>query len=153
MSLSTVTFQGDSSIAHSFQLQREPRSILVARFEGVYRVGCKGAPDGRLIQGLTGAALIIWRPSGLILDLRQLSYVWGDEMEEVLGMRGEIKIPFAVVGSELCLPAIGTLIKQFSGFKELKTATDAENVFEGIEEAFDYVGRKIDSTPWFQITP
>jgi len=68
-------------------------------------------------------------------------------------LRGEIKIPFAVVGSELCLPAMGTLIKQFSRFKELKTATDAENIFERFDEAFDYLGRKIDSTPWFQITP
>jgi len=148
MPLHPVSFATETAIHYEFQLEtfdkeRSPCRILVAKFVGDYRPGCRGTPDALFIQGITQAALKMWGPDGLVLDFRQLSYTWGDNMEEVLGIRGEIKVPFAIVGSELCLPAIGTLIQVFYGVEKIKTATDAEDIFDKMEEAIEYVHQKV----------
>jgi hypothetical protein len=53
------------------------------------------------------------------------------------------RVLFAIVGSELCLPAICTLIQMFYGAEKIKTATDAENIFDTMEEALAYVHQKV----------
>src|SRR6266478_3737419 len=141
MQLRPVSFENETGIRYGFQLEtsdEKPRfwCILVARFAGNYRSGHHGAPDARFIQGITQTALGVWCPAALILDLRELAYTWGDEMEEVLGTRGEIKVPAAIVGSALCLPAIGTLIH---GINSTKPATDAEHIFDNMDAAWGYV--------------
>jgi len=122
--------RGETEIRYEFQLEtsdEKPRfwCILVAKFSGHYRPGHLGAPDALFIQGITQTALGVWRPAALILDFRELAYTWGDEMQGVLGIRGEIKLPFAIVGSEMCLPAIGTLIQTFGS---PRPPTVAENI-------------------------
>jgi hypothetical protein len=148
MPLRPISFESETAIRYEFQLEtfekeRCPCRILIAKFAGDYRPGHLGAPDGWFIRGITEAALRVWCPDALTLDFRELSYTWGDEMEEILGIRGEIKVPFAIVGSELCLPAIGTLIQVFYGAEKIKTATDAENIFDNMEEALEYVHQKV----------
>lgn len=148
MSLCPVSFESESAIHHEFLLEgfekeRSSRRILVVKFIGDYRPGCQGMPDALLMQGITQAALTMWGPDAVVLDLRQLTYTWGDNMEEVLGIRGEIKLPFAVVGSELCLPAICTLIQVFYGVDRIKTATDAENIFDNMEKALEYARQRV----------
>jgi hypothetical protein len=94
------------------------------------------APDAFFIQGITQTALGVWSPAALILDLRELSYTWGDDMDCVLGVGAERDLPTAVVGSGLCLPAMGTLIH---GVDSTTPATDVEHIFDSIEEAWDYI--------------
>jgi hypothetical protein len=77
----------------------------------------------------------------LILDFRRLDYQWGDEMEEVLGCRGEIQRPYAVVLGDPCRQAITTLVQQFH--PKIKSATDLEHIFDDVEEAWKYVHQKI----------
>lgn len=137
MSFETVAFE--SNIRYEFQLEtdRSKPRILIAKFIGTYRPGSSGAPDACFIIGITTAACEMWGPSALILDFRQLSYVWGDEMDWLLGDFGEtMRRPTAIVGSELCLPAIGTLL-----YDETSTipATDAENIFDNLDEAITYL--------------
>jgi hypothetical protein len=147
MPLQEVKFENETNIRYEFLLETsdaKPRfwCVLVAKFAGNYRPGHRGAPDARFIQGITQTALAVWRPAAMILDLRKLSYTWGDNMEEVLGCRGEIGVPFAIVGSELCLPAIRTLIQTFHTEGSMKAATDAEHIFDNMEEALEYVYAK-----------
>jgi hypothetical protein len=144
MPFQSVRFEDETDIRYEFQLETSAgqdriRRVLVAKFAGHYRPGHRGAPDAGFIQGMTQAGLIVWQPAALVLDLRELSYTWGDDMEEVLGARGEIRVPFAIVGSELCLGAIGTLIQQFHAPGSIKSATDAESIFDNLEEALEYV--------------
>jgi hypothetical protein len=145
MQLQPVTFESETDIRYEFKLEtsdEKPRfwCILVAKFAGHYRPGHRGAPDAYFIQGITRTALGVWSPAALILDLRELSYTWGDEMDYVLSVGAEGDLPTAIVGSGLCLPAIGTLIH---GINSTIPATNAENIFENIEEAWDYVHRKV----------
>src|SRR5262245_59877574 len=99
MPLNPVTFENGTDIRYELQLEtsgEKPR-ILVLSFSGRYRPGHQGAPDASFIRGITQAATGVWRPAALILDFRRLDYVWGDEMEEVIGCRGEFRLPYAIV--------------------------------------------------------
>ena len=153
MPLKSVTFERETDIRYEFQLEtsdekRPSWCILLAKFSGHYRPGHRGAPDARFIQGITQAAVGVWCPAALILDFRNLDYVWGDEMEEVLGCRGEIRslpyvirwLPYAVVLGDQCRPAITTLLQVFR--PEIASATELEHFFDDIEEAWKYVHQK-----------
>ncbi len=145
MSFHDVTFHDVSPIKYSFSYKERVRGVaysdvLVARFDGEYRSGCSGAPDASLISGVTQAAVTIWSPAGLVLDLRQLHYEWGDEMDLVLGPPDGVQIPTAIVGSEKCLPAIATLI---FGINTIKRATEEENIFETLHDALAYVEARL----------
>lgn len=136
-----VTFQDASPIKFSFSYRDRQRNVaysnvLVASFDGEYRSGSAGAPDARLIHGITQAAVTIWTPAGLVLDLRKLHYEWGDEMDMLLGPPDGLEIPTTVVGSELCLPAIATLM---FGMNTTKRATEQEGIFDLLEPALVYV--------------
>jgi len=145
MPIKPVTFEGETDIRYEIQLETsegKPQSwcILVLSFSGHYRAGHYGAPDAGFIQGIMQAALGVWRPEALILDFRRLHYVWGDEMEEVLGCRGEIELPYAVVLGDPCRRAITTLVQQFH--PKIASATELEHIFDDIEEAWKYVHQK-----------
>jgi hypothetical protein len=145
MPIKSVTFERETDIRYEFQLETSDEKppfwrILVATFSGHYRSGHRGAPDAGFIQGITQAALGVWWPAALILDFRNLDYVWGDNMEEVLGCRGEIRVPYAVVLGDQCRPAITTLLQVFR--PEIASATELEHIFDDIEEAWNYVHQK-----------
>lgn len=144
MPLKPVTFESETDLRYEIQLESSednPRfCIVVLSFSGRYRPGHSGAPDARFIQGIMQAAMGIWRPAALILDFRKLDYIWGDEMEEVLGCRGEIELPYAVVLGDQCRPAITTLVQQFH--PEIASATELDHIFDDIDEAWRYVHRK-----------
>jgi hypothetical protein len=61
-------------------------------------------------------------------------------MEEVLGCRGEIELPYAVVLGDQCRPAITTLVQQF--YPEIVSATELDHIFDDIEEAWKYVHQR-----------
>jgi hypothetical protein len=141
MSFHDVTFSDASPINFSFSYKERERgvaysNVLVASFDGEYRPGSAGAPDAMLIRGITQAAVTVWSPAGLVLDLRKLHYEWGDEMDMLLGPPDGLEIPTAVVGSELCLPAIATLM---FGVNTTKRATEQEGVFDALDAALAYV--------------
>src|SRR5215468_9652310 len=81
-------------------------SIIHLAFAGDYRSGSGGAPDAHYIGGMTRTVHEVWSPSAMILDLRELSYEWGDEMDLVLQSRINIS---AILVSPKCEPAISTL--------------------------------------------
>ena len=143
MKLEPVSFDKETDIRYAFQLETTGRNrfryTLIAAFSGTYRPGSAGAPDAHFIYGITRTAIAVWYPAALILDLRALSYIWGDEMDWLLSDVWDERIPAAVVGSEACLPAIGTLIH---GINSTQPATDADHIFESIDEAWEYVRKK-----------
>src|ERR1051326_8385333 len=146
MSFREVTFQDASPIKFSFSYKGRERgvaysNVLVASFDGEYRSGSAGAPDAMLIRGVTQAAVTVWSPAGLVLDLSKLHYAWGDEMDMLLGPPDGLEIPTAVVGSDICLPAIATLM---FGMDTTKKATEQEGIFESLDEALAYVEARLE---------
>jgi hypothetical protein len=139
MPIKSVTFEGETEIRYEIQLETsedKPRfwCILVLSFSGRYRSGHHGAPDAGYIRGIMQAALGVWRPKALILDFRKLDYTWGDEMEEVLGCRGEIELPYAVVLGDQCRPAITTLLQVFN--PKIVSATEHTLPMQGMRHTF-----------------
>ena len=143
MQLHPVSFDKETDLRYEFQLETSVNNrfgyTLIAKFTGTYRPGSAGAPDAHFICGIAQTAIAMWDPAALILDLRELSYTWGDEMVLVLDAGSDRHIPTSVVGSAACLPAIGTLIY---GINSTQPATDAESIFDSIEEAWEYVHKK-----------
>ncbi len=143
MQLQPVSFDKETDIRYEFRLETTGKNrfwyTLIAKFSGTYRPGSAGAPDAHFICGIAHTGIAMWHPAALILDLRELSYTWGDEMDMVLDAGSDHHVPTAIVGSDACLPAIGTLIH---GINSTQPATDAKSIFDSIEEAWEYVRKK-----------
>ena len=69
----------------------------------------------------------------MILDLRDLDYQWGDEMDLVLQPPRDIS---AIVVSSKCEPAISTL---FYGIDTKESVLDEPHFFDALDAAIDYV--------------
>ena len=149
MPLESVTFQEATDIKFEFKLETMDKHPFahthIAKFSGTYRPGSTGRPDACFIHGMTETALRIWIPEALILDLTELSYRWGDEMDWVIGVGEDRCMHRAVVGSEKCLPALGTLIH---GEGSTRSATDEENIFDDMEPAWSYVHQEGKPKGW-----
>src|SRR4051794_17767586 len=106
MDLAERQLSGFSSLRYAFLTGSMPSrahmNFLVVRFEGESGVGCKNNGDASFMAAIVAAGLQAWKPSGLVLDLRGLSYSWGDMMtvpfcvQPDLRVRDE-KIPFPTV--------------------------------------------------------
>jgi hypothetical protein len=136
-----VDLTKDGNISYSIRRwarKKQPfLSIIHLAFAGDYRTGSGGAPDAHYIEGLTRTVHEIWRPSAMILDLRDLNYEWGDEMDLVLQPPTDIS---AIVVSPKCEPAISTLCL---GLDTTKSVLDEARFFDALEPAIDYVSRAL----------
>jgi hypothetical protein len=77
--------------------------LLVVAFSGRYRPGSAGNPDARHMSAVVAAALVGWDFDGVVLDLRELDYVWGDALLGVFRATppgGAVALAWAVVISE-----------------------------------------------------
>ena len=124
-----------SRIAHSYHIAPSDgpgRAALIIRFVGQYGVGCKGNGDAAYMNAVASAGLAAWNPNRLILDFRELEYVWGDMLTSVLCVGdGRVRylellgsgiadpkdmqpgnIPTAVVISDKCREGITSLLVQ-----------------------------------------
>lgn len=77
---------------------------------GEYKLGSAGNSDARHICGMMAYAQERFTKSFWILDLSELSYEWGDEMDMVLDFGGINGIEsMAVVYGPKCIAAVATL--------------------------------------------
>lgn len=124
----TATLASLSSLTHHLALaERGEQRLLVAAFAGEYRTGSLGTPDATFMTAILAGALAAWSVDGVVLDLRELSYVWGDGLLSVFRPpeRGLVPLSWSVVASSRCAPALRSL---FGGgdliFDELDAAID-----------------------------
>lgn len=140
MKLRPVRIEDETPLRHEFQLEttggNQFRYTLIARFIGEYRDGSAGAPDAAFIIGMVKMAVQIWRPAALVLDLSELRYDWGDEMDWLLPPSVGCRKTAVVVGPG-CARAIATLMW---GVNTHKSATEAEFIFDNVEAAWESVG-------------
>lgn len=81
-------------------------------WNGVYGDGSRGNDDGVFMRVTTLAALSAWHANGVVFDLRNLHYQWGDKIWEMFGRgidpSGVEDLPYATVVSEKCMPGFRT---------------------------------------------
>jgi hypothetical protein len=164
MSLESATFDERTPLKFQFSLSRAGNAtVLVVEFSGRYRIGCQGGPDATFMRDVTLTAAHLWRPDGVVLDLTDFAYEWGDNLEEVLGVgwvrndpywppgpfdhifrpaadEPEPPMPFAVGVGTKCRDAIATLL---FGLETTRPATDAEHLFDCLAAALEYVHSRI----------
>jgi hypothetical protein len=113
-------------------------TVLIAAFHGQYGHGSAGNGDAAFMNANVLAGLAAYRPLCVILDLREMSYTWGNsllnlfqDVETLRGDGGPIPFPILVVTSDLCRDAILTLFSQTEPqaapwhFRSLDSALDA----------------------------
>ena len=67
------------------------RTILLARFKGVYRKGSQGNGDGLFMLSKIAAVYFMFESiSALVLDLTSLTYEWGNTIDKSLTFFDEI---------------------------------------------------------------
>lgn len=117
-------------------------SILVVKFAGVYGIGSEGNGDAAYMYMKGLAGITIYEPYGIILDLRDLDYKWGDMMDYVFNLmsKGIVENGGAVIVGEMCREAIGTLIH---GIDSTESPTTEDWVYDTLDSAWIYVEEKI----------
>jgi hypothetical protein len=129
----------------------EYADILVIKFIGQYRIGSAGNPDAAFMQAVSRTAIFEIDPDGILLDLRELHYEWGDMLDGVfeLGERyypvkretqdeellfESVPIPQATLIGPYCKEAIYTLIADVGD-----SAEECEWLFEDFDMAWNYL--------------
>ncbi|MEM1182745.1 MAG: hypothetical protein AAGM22_30655 [Acidobacteriota bacterium] len=133
-----------SSIDVSFR--RGPSStkpqldILIVSYRGRYPFGSSGNTDAEYMHAMGLAAVHAFSPSGLIIDMSDLHYEWGDRLEKVFDIGYDPvydeRLPTAAVVGPECRDAVRSLIV---GTASEDFAGEAEWVFESLESAWSFV--------------
>ena len=89
------------------------KSILVIRFKGEYRQGSAGEPDAKYIFAKLQAAYQAWESWGIIIDMSEFKYGWGDDLDGFTALRPfewcDEEYPFALIVGPECETALATL--------------------------------------------
>jgi hypothetical protein len=105
--------------------------VLVLAFSGTYGDGTLGNGDADYMRVITQAALSLWDVHGVVFDLRELRYCWGNGIWAVFGRglpsSGAERYPRALVVSDLCRDGFSTC------------AGLVPPMFDRLEEAIEYL--------------
>ena len=152
--LTEVKFEDLSDISYRIFLHKYPRAseagfndeILVIEFNGKHGIGSQGNGDSLFMATTVKAAMNVWYVNGLVLDLRGLTYEWGNSIGDVLLAAKHLfgrKFPTAVIVSETCKPAL----EGARPFYASDALADGQTnwLFDDLESALIYVKELIES--------
>jgi hypothetical protein len=127
---------------------------LIVRFSGVYRDGSEGNPDAKYMYAMAEAGIAAYDTDGVILDFENLSYQWGDRIEQVFSAgtarrTGLEPFPLAVIAGPGCAPALASLEW---GIGTTRKATEMDEMFETLDEAVNWLD-SFDRPDWEPISP
>jgi hypothetical protein len=115
--------------------------VLVVRYSGVYPFGSAGNADARYMYAMAKAAVAAFEPWGVIHDLSDLRYKWGDLLEMVFSVGPEVEpSPVAAVVGPGCEEAVRTLCHGINSDEPLESLGW---VFRDLESAWRYVADRI----------
>lgn len=84
MNLKPLDIRRDVSIDHAYFETSLPSSphleVLVVRFSGTSGFGCANNSDAIYMDAMIRAGIAAFNSVGVILDLREMGYEWGDTM-------------------------------------------------------------------------
>jgi len=113
------------------------KEIVVVKFSGTYRPGAIGSDDSALMLAIAEAAWTITQPLGGILDLRELTYSSGDDLDWIQNFSPNANWPCATLHGKKCSSGIKSLF-------EIKSWDEEETFFEDFEDAWVYVEQEMD---------
>ena len=111
--------------------------ILVISFHGAYRDGSAGSPDAGLIKGIVKTGVSVFDPFSLLIDLSDLEYNWGDNLD--LSFEEAEPTRTVVLVGEKCRRAMSTL---YYGINTEKDIVDNEFFFDNFDKAFEKLTTK-----------
>jgi hypothetical protein len=116
--------------------------ILVIRYTGSYGYGSDGNGDARYMRAMAMAGTETYRCWGVIHDLRELHYEWGDMLESVfISPHTDELGPVAVVVGPMCEEAVRTLLL---GENSTELLEKIGYVFQSLDAAWAYVDAQIE---------
>jgi hypothetical protein len=135
MNLKSVTIaEYCPTITYEFKIQnlRDTHliDILIVSFHGTYREGSAGSPDAGLIKGIVTTGLSVFDPFSILIDLSDLEYNWGDNLDLSFEETGQTETVILV--GEKCRRAMSTL---YFGIDTDKDIVDNEFFFDNFDEA------------------
>ena len=108
------------------------RTILIVAFVGNYRDGSAGRGDAQFMAAVIERALTASSYAGLVIDLRELAYEWGDDVLDLL--YGDFQqLPAALVTSPRNHAALESL--QATGLRPLFGTDSAHPLGLALDEA------------------
>jgi hypothetical protein len=142
------TLSGLSKIRVSYFVGPSSRKpyleILVVKYVGTYRPGSLGNDDARFMYAMAMAGVAAFEPWGVVHDLSELKYTWGDQLDTVFtaGPQNgpESAVPVAVVVGPRCEQAVRTLLL---GVKSQEPLESVGFVFRDLESAWAFVEEHI----------
>jgi hypothetical protein len=131
-----VSFEELSGIEFTVALAPHERNstpeFLLVTFTGAYRHGAAGADDATFIAAIMEAAQRAWYTDSLIIDLSELAYYWGDEMDWIHDV-GHDQLstchkPLAIIVGDDCRHALKTLAPEEYEMNCVESFDDALNL-------------------------
>lgn len=124
----------DSTVEVTFSLVESSewrgRRILIVHFSGKYGFGSQGNPDAEHMRSSAVAAIDLWEPDALVLDLTQLHYEWGDLIDIAIGGYAP---PTAIVVGPNCREALASLFGE--DWQEQRTYDSIDSAIEPLAAA------------------
>jgi hypothetical protein len=133
--------------------------ILVVKYVGVYPLGSAGNDDAQYMYAMAKAGVAAFEPWGVIHDLSELNYEWGDMLDNVFtigpreprqdekvmegifgGNLGSVAMRPAVVVGPGCEEAVRTLLL---GLDSPEPIEKVGYVFRDFKSAWSYVDDQI----------
>ncbi|WP_193726845.1 hypothetical protein [Paenibacillus guangzhouensis] len=119
--------------------------IMILKFTGIYGYGSDGNSDAAYMTAIGKAVLEAWEPGGLIIDLRDLTYDWGDRIESIFSIGNDkysdIPFPVSLIVGDKSEEAIRTLLL---GIESIKYIEDIGWVFRNLNNAWNYIENKLN---------
>jgi hypothetical protein len=121
------------------------RKILVIEFKGKHGVGSEGNNDSLFMATIVKAALNVWYVDGLVLDLSELTYGWGNSIGEVL-LAGKSVLgtgfPTAVIVSGSNRPALQSASPFYDA--ESQGGKQTKWLFDDLNSAAAYIEEQVE---------
>jgi hypothetical protein len=142
MDLKRHLLEEESQVLVSFWLPEEDdphdteNRLLVIRYHGTYGIGSDGNGDAVYMTAMGRAAIEVFEPATIVIDLSELHYEWGDMLECLWNLGFERQLPYAIVVGPGCRAAVGTLL---FGIDSTTDACDSPEVFDTLDAAVAYV--------------
>jgi len=137
---SEIDFEVSSNIKVVFRVGKSEcdtsATILVVSYSGNYKIGCQGNDDAEYMVLIRDFGISMSSADAVIIDFRELNYVWGDMIECVFCF-GTTDFPVACVLGDGCREAIGTLVHD--NVNSTEPATTVEEIFDDFDEAWQYI--------------
>ncbi|MCL9806561.1 hypothetical protein NAT51_13580 [Flavobacterium amniphilum] len=106
--------------------------ILLVRFNGEYRPGSMGKPDLGYMAGMVKLGINVWDPFKVAIDIQNVTYEWGDDMELLFDAPDHLKT--VVIVGENNRRAISTLML---GIDTEEDIVDNKFFFDDFEAAIE----------------